>query len=73
MSDNNDHGAPGKSLITEVERLREAVLRLCDVVKEIDIKVENQSELLEGLGKIVGSVIDVLPLKTDKPITDGDA
>jgi hypothetical protein len=32
--------SPGKSLITEVERLREAVLLLCDLQRELASKVE---------------------------------
>ena len=32
--------APGKSLITEVEKLREAVLMLCELQKELAKKLE---------------------------------
>jgi len=32
--------APGKSLITEVEKLREAVLRLCELQSELAKKVD---------------------------------
>jgi hypothetical protein len=32
--------SPGKSLITEVEKLREAVLLLCDLQKDLAQKVE---------------------------------
>ena len=32
--------APGKSLITEIERLREAVLMLCELQKELAAKVD---------------------------------
>jgi len=32
--------APGKSLITEVEKLREAVLLLCDLQRELAKKVD---------------------------------
>ena len=32
--------SPGKSLVTEVEKLREAVLQLCDLQQELAVKVE---------------------------------
>jgi hypothetical protein len=32
--------SPGKSLVTEVEKLREAVLCLCDLQQELAAKVE---------------------------------
>jgi hypothetical protein len=32
--------SPGKSLVTEVEKLREAVLLLCDLQQELAQKVE---------------------------------
>ena len=32
--------APGKSLINEVEKLREAVLRLCELQKQLAAKVD---------------------------------
>ena len=35
-----DHGAPGKSPIREIEILREAVLRLCELQQELAHKVE---------------------------------
>lgn len=35
-----DQGTPGKSLIQEVEKLREAVVLLCDLQKELAQKVE---------------------------------
>ncbi len=34
-----EHGDPGKSLIKEIETLREAVVRLCDLQKELALKV----------------------------------
>jgi len=41
MSDNQmTPSAPGKSLITEIERLREAVLMLCELQKELTVRVE---------------------------------
>lgn len=33
-------GSPGKSLIAEIERLREAVLMLCDLQREIAAKLD---------------------------------
>jgi hypothetical protein len=35
-----DQGTPGKSLIKEVEKLREAVVMLCGLQKELAQKVE---------------------------------
>jgi hypothetical protein len=35
-----ENGLPGKSLIKEVEKLREAVVLLCDLQKELAQKVE---------------------------------
>ena len=32
--------SPGKSLITEIERLREAVLLLCDLQRDLTVKLE---------------------------------
>ncbi len=37
---NDQQPSPGKSLITEVERLREAVLMLCELQKEVAKKLE---------------------------------
>jgi hypothetical protein len=39
MSDNQPY-APGKSLIGEIEKLREAVLLLCELQKELTARVE---------------------------------
>jgi hypothetical protein len=36
----SEPSSPGKSLIEEVERLREAVLRLCDLQQELALRVE---------------------------------
>ena len=60
-----------RSLFYEVTKLRQAVMKMCDVMQQLDHKIETQSDLLGDLGKIVGNVIAVLPLKTDKHITDG--
>jgi hypothetical protein len=35
-----ESSSPGKSLITEVERLRDAVLLLCELQRELALKVE---------------------------------
>jgi len=35
-----ENGLPGKSLIKEVEKLRDAVVLLCDLQKELAQKVE---------------------------------
>jgi hypothetical protein len=37
---NEQQPSPGKSLITEVEKLREAVLLLCELQKELAEKVD---------------------------------
>jgi hypothetical protein len=37
---NDQQPSPGKSLINEVERLREAVLLLCELQKELAKKVD---------------------------------
>jgi len=52
MSENGDYGAPGKSLIREIELLREAVLRLCELQQALDVKVtaviENKPPITVG-------------------------
>jgi hypothetical protein len=47
MSDNNDHGAPGRSLLAEMttlrremEDIRKGIGMLCDLQKELALKVE---------------------------------
>jgi len=41
MNDNQmTPSAPGKSLINEVEKLREAVLLLCELQRELTVRVE---------------------------------
>ena len=41
MSDNQmTPSVPGKSLINEVEKLREAVLLLCELQKELTVRIE---------------------------------
>lgn len=37
---NDQQPIPGKSLINEVEKLREAVLLLCELQKELTVRVE---------------------------------
>ena len=45
MTMSDQQPSPGKSLINEVEKLREAVLLLCDLQRELAKKVD---EALDG-------------------------
>jgi hypothetical protein len=52
MGDTTDHGAPGRSMFQELTALREAVLLLCDLQRELAVKVEaalNNNPIVRGM------------------------
>jgi len=56
----NDQQPSGKSLINEIEKLREAVLLLCELQKELTKKVD---------AVLMGSTSNESPSHTDNALT----
>ena len=58
--ENDQQPSPGKSLINEIEKLRDAVLLLCDLQRELAKKVN---------AVLMGSTTNETPSHTDNALT----